>query len=163
MLMSPAMAGADTLPVDYDPGVIAACLAAKSGAARRDCIGIGAQYCMARGAGSSNAGIGFCFGAERDDWDRRLNSAYLILLDQARQTDAEMARIGSAAPPEGPALQAMQRAWVAYRDASCQYEMTTWGGGSGAGPGVAHCEMTLTGAQALRLMARADDIEGETQ
>ncbi|WP_417806943.1 hypothetical protein [Thioclava sp.] len=56
LMICPATAGADTLQVDCNSDVIAACLEAKAGPERSDCIGIGAQYCMARGTGSSNAG-----------------------------------------------------------------------------------------------------------
>ncbi|OOY21374.1 hypothetical protein BMI86_02030 [Thioclava sp. DLFJ5-1] len=162
--LSATAARAEGIPVTYDPQVITACLSAKSGPARSACIGLGAAHCMTVDtAGSSNAGMGFCFGAERDDWDARLNAAYQTIVAQDGKMDAELKELGSAAPPQVPALKEMQRAWIAYRDASCTYEMSTWGGGSGAGPAGSQCEMQLTGAQALRLIARAEQLEGDTQ
>ncbi|WBL31946.1 DUF1311 domain-containing protein [Sinirhodobacter sp. HNIBRBA609] len=146
------------LPVDYDASVVEACLGAKSTEACNECIGVGAAHCMLTSdGGSTNAGMGFCFGAERADWDARLNAAYQELMAAETATDAEMAEIGSAAAPMAPALQQMQRAWIAFRDAACEYEMTQWGGGSGAGPAGSACTMRMTALQALELMARLED------
>ncbi|SFN25837.1 Uncharacterized conserved protein YecT, DUF1311 family [Thioclava dalianensis] len=164
LLLSATAARSEPVKVPYSPQVLDACLAANVGLARQACIGVGAQYCMAQsGFGSSNAGMGMCFGAERDDWDARLNAAYQAVLKTDGASDAEMKSLGSAAPPQVPALREMQRDWVAFRDAACTYEMTTWGGGSGAGPAGSECEMTLTARQALRLMARRDRLEARSQ
>lgn len=161
-LICPGAAFAEGSPVTYDPGVLEACLATHPGAAQADCIGIGAQYCMALdGQGSSNVGAGFCFGAERDDWDARLNAACQAVLKADEKTDAEMKELGLAVAPQAPALREMQRAWIAYRDAACNYEMTTWGGGSGAGPAGSECEMRMSGRAALDLMARAARVKGK--
>lgn len=157
LLPAPVLAQG-ALPVEYDPTVIEACLSAKSTESRAECIGVGAAHCMLTSdGGSSNAGMGFCYGAERKDWDARLNAAYQELMAAETAMDAEMAEIGSAAAPMAPALQEMQRAWIAFRDASCVYEMTQWGGGSGAGPAGSACTMRMTALQALELMARLDD------
>jgi uncharacterized protein YecT (DUF1311 family) len=53
-----------------------------------------------------------------------------------------------------PALQEMQRAWIAFRDTTCQYEVTQWGGGTGSGPAFADCRMRTTARQALTLEDR---------
>ena len=50
----------------------------------------------------------------------------------------------------------MRRAWIAFRDAACNYEATRWGGGTGAGPAAADCVMKLTARQALHLRAYVD-------
>ena len=55
------------------------------------------------------------------------------------------------------ALRAMQRAWIGFRDATCDYERSLWGGGTGGGPATAACLMRMTGEQTLyleRMMAR---------
>ncbi|MDF1620109.1 lysozyme inhibitor LprI family protein [Pseudothioclava nitratireducens] len=157
MLAGSAAWGQGDLPVAYDASVLEACLAAKSGDTRRDCIGIAANHCMqASDAGGSNAGMGFCLGAERDDWDARLNAAYQNLLEIEEALDKAMAEVSSA-PQSAPALREMQRAWIAFRDAACDYEVTQWGGGSGGSPAWSACTMRLTGEQAIELIGRLGD------
>jgi uncharacterized protein YecT (DUF1311 family) len=55
----------------------------------------------------------------------------------------------------------MQRAWIGYRDAACDYERAQWGGGSGGGPATAGCLMRLTGEQALALEGRLMMLESQ--
>jgi uncharacterized protein YecT (DUF1311 family) len=146
-------AAAQTAPVSQE--ATEACLAAASDLLGQEaCIGKAAEGCIEGPNGSSNAGIGFCYGAERDIWDARLNGAYETLLKLEESNAAELAELQSAAPSPAAALRDMQRAWIAYRDAACEYEATTWGGGSGAGPAAAQCMMQLTAQQALALEAR---------
>ena len=65
--------------------------------------------------------------------------------------DAELKAEGLDVPPVAEALRAMQRAWIAYRDASCDYERAQWAGGTGGGPATAACLMRHTGVKALEL------------
>jgi uncharacterized protein YecT (DUF1311 family) len=55
--------------------------------------------------------------------------------------DAGAKADGLTVPPVAEALRDMQRAWIAYRDASCDYERAQWGGGTGGGPATAGCLM----------------------
>jgi uncharacterized protein YecT (DUF1311 family) len=59
----------------------------------------------------------------------------------------------STAPvtPLGALLKAMQRAWIAYRDAACRHEQAQWMGGTGGGPARMSCHAHETAQQALRL------------
>ena len=41
--------------------------------------------------------------------------------------------------------------WIGYRDATCDYERSQWGGGTGGGPATLGCLMRLTGEQTLYL------------
>ena len=69
---------------------------------------------------------GACLGSEAGACGTgRLNAAYTALRPQPKTAGSAM--------PCGPA----QRAWIAFRDLSCAYERTTWGGVTGAGPAVA--------------------------
>jgi uncharacterized protein YecT (DUF1311 family) len=43
-----------------------------------------------------------------------------------------------------PALEAAQAAWLAYRDAQCDYVGSTFGGGSGTGIAITSCRIELT-------------------
>ncbi len=139
----------------YDPAVLTACLSAQKDQPD-NCIGKASGQCIEGEGGSSTSGMSTCLAAEADQWDGFLNAAYETVLAESGRTDAEMKKLGSAAPPEVPALRDMQRAWIAYRDAACTYEASRWGGGSGAGPAASDCMMQLTARQALRLMGYAD-------
>ncbi|PTV97623.1 uncharacterized protein YecT (DUF1311 family) [Rhodobacter aestuarii] len=155
----PLTAQADeAFPIHYDGQVLDRCLANTVPEARRDCIGKAADACMqATPEGASNAGMGLCAGFEHDDWDARLNAAYQSLMAVEKAQDADMADLGSSVPQMAPALQEMQRAWIAYRDAACTYEVSQWGGGTGSGPAWAFCTMQMTGEQTLVLLARLAD------
>ena len=155
-------AAADERPVSYDPGVLADCLSAAEGATdEASCIGRGAQACMEKtDAGGSTVGMGFCLGAELKDWDVRLNQVYGVLRGREKAMDDEMASYKTQGTPTvpqiAPALKTMQRAWIAYRDAACAYEVTHWGGGTGGGPAWSGCMMDLTARQAIALRARME-------
>ena len=122
--------------------------------ARRACIGRSTALCIDTPDGYTTVGMSFCASQESEYWDTRLNEAYRALSAIEAERDAEMADLGSAAPSMSDALRDMQRAWIAYRDGTCAYEASQWGGGSGTGPAVAHCRMQMTGEQALQLEQR---------
>ncbi|WP_228408750.1 lysozyme inhibitor LprI family protein [Profundibacter amoris] len=122
------------------------------------CIGVSANLCMERtNGGQSTAGMVACMGAELEAWDQRLNAAYAELMAREKAEDKEMADLGSAAPKQSPALLDMQRKWIAYRDARCNYIGAQWGGGSGTGPAVQGCHMVMTGKLALFLQQMLTD------
>jgi uncharacterized protein YecT (DUF1311 family) len=139
----------------FSPEATAACEAAAGGGmAARGCIGASAEACIGTSApGSTTVGMGFCFERELSVWDRRLNAAYQSLMAAERARDAAAARLGAPAPPLADALRAMQRAWIPFRDARCDYARAQWGGGTGAGPATLACLMRMTGEQALELEA----------
>lgn len=143
LLASPALAQE---PV-YDPALVPACLERAGGdqVARRACIGVGAGACMTAEVGATTVGMVSCLQAETAQWDERLNAAYAALKADEEQTDQETD--GAAAP----ALVKAQRAWLAWRDAACDYEAARWQGGSIGGPVASDCFMQLTAQQALRL------------
>lgn len=103
--------------------------------------------------GQSTYGMGGCLSAEAEYWDAQLNAVYAQVRASARATDAEMAEIGATVASQEQALRAMQRAWIAYRDATCDYEYSQWGGGTGGGPAISACLMRETGEQTLYLQA----------
>ena len=153
LLAGPAAAQSD--PAPFSPEPTESCLAAAADPVGQEaCVGTAAMACIDGPNGSSNAGMGFCLGAEHAFWDARLNAAYAALLALEEANTSELKELGSAAPSTAEALRAMERAWIAYRDAACAYEVSTWGGGSGGGPAGAQCMMALTGRQALALETR---------
>ncbi|KPQ06545.1 MAG: hypothetical protein HLUCCA12_09685 [Rhodobacteraceae bacterium HLUCCA12] len=119
----------------------------------RDCIGAAANACMeATEGGYATPVIAGCLSAEHEWWDSELNARYSELQDRARDIDAEPAIEGMPPrPSEAEALREMQRAWIAYRDATCRYEELQWWGGTGASGAYIGCLMRLTGEQALTL------------
>jgi uncharacterized protein YecT (DUF1311 family) len=132
LLAAPAAAQDDPR---FLPGPTLDCLARHAGTpAARACIGLSAGDCMETTAmGSTTVGMGFCLDRELTLWDGRLNAAYRDLM--------------------AAALRAMQRGWIAFRDARCDYERAQWGGGTGGGPATLACLMQMTGEQALYLEA----------
>ncbi len=141
--------------IPFSTGATEACLsAAVDTAGRQVCIGKSAEACIDTPDGYTTVGMGFCYGAERNWWDARLNAAYGGLMEMEKAAEAELKSYGSAAPSPAAALRDMQRAWIAWRDAACAYEVSQWGGGTGGGPAWSQCTMQMTAEQALTLEDR---------
>lgn len=147
LLAGPALA--DDAPA-IDSTRIEHCLAQGKGAA---CIGLAAEACMAATpGGGSTIGYAMCTGHELGWWDSELNRAYQARMAEAREIDTEPPPPGFLPrPSDVEALRAMQRAWIAFRDATCQFEeLQFWGGTGMGGAGIA-CRLRLTATQALYL------------
>ena len=138
----------------FSPAATESCLATTQDYdGRHACIGLSARQCMTNTpGGETTVGMGGCWGAELDYWDARLNAAYADVVAAARAIDADMAEIGATVASQEDALRAMQRAWITFRDTTCDYEYSQWGGGSGGGPAIAGCMMRMTGEQTLYLL-----------
>ncbi|MEM0946898.1 MAG: lysozyme inhibitor LprI family protein [Pseudomonadota bacterium] len=152
LIALPAMAQ----DIAFSPDATLSCLEDRGG---EDCIGLSAGACTETPDGYTTVGMGFCFGRERDWWDARLNAVYQALRAADQAEDTEMKDIGATVPEMAPALLDMQRAWIGYRDALCEYERTKWGGGTGQGPATAACQMHETARQTLLLEARLAEYE----
>ncbi len=138
---------------DYHPEVLEDCLQGKEGyEARASCIGAASDDCMTTPSGQTTVGMVQCLSLEATDWDNRLTATYHQLMKEQKAADDELAALGSAVKPErAKRLQQMERQWIAFRDGACKFEEAQWDGGSGSGPAVNGCVMTLTGRQALYL------------
>ena len=149
LALTPLAVPAQTGPA-FDPGALTNCLADGHGAA---CIGRGAEACtMTTPGGGSNIGYGACIEAERSWWDIELNTAYQMRMNEARSIDREAPIPGlRPRPSDVESLRAMQRAWIAFRDATCAFEELQWWGGTGAGAAGNACRMRMTGEQTLYL------------
>lgn len=148
----PALAQ-DVTP-DYDPAILDGCLAQSQGQgyrARATCIGVGADACLMTDAGNSTVGVGSCFHAEWMDWDARLNATYQALLVTQGELAEDIAAYSDRLPSPVETMRDMQIAWIAYRDAACEWEYAQWGGGTGGGPASGACMMRLTALQVLLL------------
>jgi uncharacterized protein YecT (DUF1311 family) len=125
-------------------------------AEQRQCIGKSASACIdATPSGSSTYGMGGCLNFEAEWWDGQLNVAYRDLMKREKKDDAENASDGFSAPKKAPALKDMQRAWIPFRDATCSYEYSQWGGGTGGGPASIACVLRMTAEQTLYLQSSA--------
>jgi uncharacterized protein YecT (DUF1311 family) len=99
--------------------------------------------------GYSTVAMTGCLDREIGFWDRMLNATYKTALERAAESDA--ANAGMNAPSQQEALRDMQRAWIPFRDASCAYARSQWGGGTGGGPAALACYLDLTARQAILL------------
>jgi uncharacterized protein YecT (DUF1311 family) len=132
----------------YDFGPTAACLVgAQTLPEKSACIGRAADACV-EATGYATPVLSGCASRELDDWDARLNAVYQQARARAAQIDKDAFE---GTPSQAEALRDMQRAWIPYRDATCAYEASQWGGGTGAGPAFVSCLLTMTGEQALYL------------
>lgn len=162
-MLKPLLIGAVTvvlgLPVaaqDFDPTITSLCLEnAETLVDRRSCIGRAAAACIEGDAGQSTVGLGYCYSAEWEVWDARLNDVYQRLLIQQQEVAEDNAAYNPLIPDAIQSLRDMQRAWIIYRDAACTWEVVQWGGGTGGGPASANCMLTLTAQQTLFLQEYA--------
>jgi uncharacterized protein YecT (DUF1311 family) len=115
------------------------------------CIGEATSLCFnATDYGFTTVGMVQCISQEYQWWDARLNRVFGDLkANLAAQDDAFPDE-----PQQAPALVEMQRAWIAYRDATCEFERREWGSGTAGRPTYASCLLQETAEQALFLETR---------
>jgi uncharacterized protein YecT (DUF1311 family) len=119
---------------------------------QRACVGASANVCInATPDGQTTYGMGGCLDQELSFWDGILNINYQNARKRAKEVDREMKALGTNQPSLDQTLRDMQRAWIPYRDATCDFERGLWGGGTGGGPATLSCLLRLTGEQALYL------------
>ena len=130
--------------VAFDPGLAEGCL---MDGGWTQCIGHAANICMETTEnGFTTAAMVACLSAETEWWDRDLNATYQDILTRDAGLDAD-----GKAPSAVEAIREVQRAWIPFRDASCQYERLRWQDGTGARLAEVGCRLQMTGEQALRL------------
>ena len=135
--------------LQFDPAPLDTCLAELEDAAQAaDCIGRASSVCMEQPMGESTPGMGFCLDAEYALWDAKLNEAYQFLRTEYQAQDADRLE---GAPALADALRDMQRGWIGFRDARCEFEAAQWYGGTGASPAFMGCVLQVTAEQTLYL------------
>ena len=113
--------------------------------------GEGALACWHAEDGAGPAGtIGLCLGAELTYWDTRLTAVTAKLAELDAATDTQRTADGVPATL-ATSHAALQRDWLAYRDARCGYVAAIWQQGSGAGEMWADCMVQTTGQHVLWL------------
>lgn len=104
---------------------------------------------------STRAGSQIEIGTCLENQEKAVDAAYGLALqfatDAARELD-EVTRRKAA----GPALDAGQAAWTAYRGAHCEYVGATYGGGSGTGLAIRGCRIELARERIRTLMQFAE-------
>ncbi len=91
------------------------------------CIGVVSTACIQAEGNESTAVMLDCYGREANAWDARLNAAYKQALKSGDGDDVA----------EG--FRKVQRAWIAFRDASCAQPAIVFKG-TMAAPMEAHCQ-----------------------
>lgn len=140
LMVLPAPLAAQDLVFDITP--TSACLEAGGG---EDCAGNATELCIeATPGGYTTVGMGACTKRELEWWDARLNIVYQDLRARLREEDAGMP---DYAANQTETLVAMQREWIRFRDAKCEFERAQWGGGTGGGPATVSCHLHETAHQ----------------
>lgn len=123
--------------LDEAPGAQGRLAAAAEKAAhdRSSCVGALAKACIQKQGNASNAVLNECYSREAAVWDVRLNASYRAALAKMDRDAADN-------------LRKTQRAWIAWRDATCRQPEVTFKG-TMAGPMAAWRLMDLTARQAL--------------
>ena len=99
--------------------------------------------------GSSQVEIAACV----SDTLARVDASIEVYLGFATSAAAELDDVTGRVVAV-PALAAAQDAWLAYRDAHCDYVGATFGGGSGTRIGINSCKIELGLARAKALLAQ---------
>lgn len=139
-------AASQAMPMLSPANTIEACLGSYSEIAAREteCVGQYASACMTlRSDGETNSGMIRCTVEEYDVWDARLNTAY----------SAYMQRLDA---PRDAGLREAQRAWMALRDADCDFAASAYEGGSMQPLVNAGCRMDYAARRTIRLLSWLD-------
>lgn len=149
---TPALA--DEAPSQFLPEIAKSC--SDTLGFNAQCIGMAANACMHASGSFGDPNIAkWCLSQETDYWDAKLNTAYQELMTELERIEAEAGRSMLETPDT---LRTMQRNWIAYRDARCEFEYAQdTGGMGGAGSStvsIYECQMEATGEQALYLEKR---------
>ena len=132
-----------------DPHLIDRCLAINGETPMR-CVGRQADACILRNDGGPNMVLSACMEAEAAVWDEILNRTFARVLEHARAQEGF--DIGYQPDQLTNALRSMQRAWIEYRDATCDHELSrAFPFGSAAGPAANGCLMRETARQVFQL------------
>jgi uncharacterized protein YecT (DUF1311 family) len=140
-------ASSDDAPKKTGPEAHLDAAAREAAYAPESCIGIIAGPCMETPEGSSTSGMMACAGRELAVWDDRLNASYRKRLAPS----ADPAGNAASAAIEAKQLRKIQKAWIPWRDATCEvlYSDGIPIHGSSAQVNGVYCDMLLTARQAL--------------
>ena len=139
-----------------DPLLIDRCRADNAGNPM-DCVGSQMQACFDSYGAGPNIVLSACMEAEAIYWDAALNDTYSHVLELARAEESDPQGLYVTPEALSSSLRGVQRAWISYRDAVCDYEVAlAMPFGSAVGPAANGCIMRETARQVFELerMAR---------
>lgn len=150
LVHGPAFAGD---PSGLDEATMDQCIAAaatEGGVA--DCTGTGVAACKTvigklKPDLDAFTVLDNCTDAERQFWEARLTTAYEGLI----------AKVRTNRPEEVETVRAMERAWIAFRDARCAAERGLYGHGTGGAIAVPECLVKETARQVALLIQLQKD------
>nr|WP_272210049.1 lysozyme inhibitor LprI family protein [Marinicella sp. W31]MDC2875906.1 DUF1311 domain-containing protein [Marinicella sp. W31] len=150
LIASPALAEDEVI---YSDDLVSQCVnLAETEVEMRACAGVSAQACQnASDYGSTTIGLQECSALETKFWDSWLNRTYRELQARAKAADAEAVDDPRANGEIAESLRDMQRVWINFRDATCEFEANQYQGGTIAGPVYAGCRLWMTADQAIYL------------
>lgn len=137
----------------FDIGPTERCLSqAVSAQDKSICVGEASEACadLSLGGFSTRSMTG-CLGAELAYFDDLLNAEYARVRDLARDVDKTANGTSFDDVSMVDRLIQMQRAWIAFRDATCAYERRQYDGGTIGDLVYVDCQTQLTADQAFRL------------
>ena len=142
LLAAPALAQSGAQLDSADRAAMEQCLqsAAERGARPDECIGFVQNPCFETEEGQTTMGSVECISRELAYWDGLLNQSYRRL----RETGTDEQNAG---------LRDLQRQWLAWREARCDYEAALYEGGSLANVVANQCFTQETARRAIDLTA----------
>jgi len=139
--------------VVFDPAPLEACWQDQGRAAA--CTGEGSGPCMeATPFGTSTMGMVACLAAELDWWERLMARLLADLRAAEAAFDAAPDPVLSDPPSAVAALDRVQRLWIDWARARCDYEVIEFLAGTIRGPIGVGCHLELTARQAEYLAGR---------
>ncbi len=132
---------------------IEACLSSASNAI--DCVGQQADACTSANDPNSvpmTQAEAICVEIEAAWWDARLNARYKELMKALKAADAERGTVaGESAASMAESYRVMERAWIPFRDAWCDFEGDAVGSGDAASYTRARCLMEFTARRTIEI------------
>jgi len=142
---------AQSVPQEFDAaGTLELCLSGEDAqqAGADSCIGLISDKCL-EGTMETTVDSLRCDGKETAVWDGRLNTTYKALRQIYQQNDAEMSEYDGF--NRANELREVQRAWIVWRDAKCDFAYGEFRGGTIGKLVASDCEKALTAERALEL------------
>jgi uncharacterized protein YecT (DUF1311 family) len=116
------------------------------GVRAHECIGFVEDACAESEEGQTTAGMIACIAREHAFWDALLNQSYQRLREAETETRATE-------------LRALQRQWLAWREARCAWEAGAYEGGTFANVVANECFLTETARRAIDLSDALDEAD----
>lgn len=154
LLFAPPAAAQEEYEVREYGGILRACYEDAEGSdAKSQCLGAMSTACMEQEEGGyTTLGMSRCAYGESLVWDEFLNAEYRETRRFLASLDEEDKEYFPEFSVRVEALLKAQRAWIAYRDASCELDYALWGAGSMRHISGTQCAMETVSARTIELI-----------